>query len=301
MHYSQLAEGEQAVLNPDIPSKFIFEKFVLPIPGSDIEQLSGYTCRPKDGYSGYYYAEKAPKNQIVLHFTAGHIQGDLHSLTYGNGEHVSTAFVIGRNGTVYQLFSSAHWSYHLGRGAVGGNTRGSKHSIAIELSNYGPLVPEGGQLMCWHDDVYCDLATAEAYRQLDSPFRDRHYYASFSDAQYESLVVLLRYLTASYDIPRSVLPEADRYMPISEDTALNFKGILSHVNFRPSGKWDIGPAFDWGRMIAGMMADRFEGPPVIAERGVEVIGSRDMLEEVFPVSDANVYRPGMYGEDGPDA
>ncbi len=33
-----------------------------------------------------------------------------------------------------------------------------------------------------------------------------------------------------------------------------FKGITTHVNYQPEsyGKWDIGPAFDWTRVMAGV-------------------------------------------------
>ena len=33
------------------------------------------------------------------------------------------------------------------------------------------------------------------------------------------------------------------------DDIANFRGVTSHVNYRPTGKWDIGPAFDWERLI----------------------------------------------------
>jgi len=58
------------------------------------------------------------------------------------------------------------------------------------------------------------------------------------------LISLLRYLTAQYNIPRTFLPENKRHITGTESELPNFKGITSHVNYRTSGKWDIGPAFD---------------------------------------------------------
>ena len=79
------------------------------------------------------------------------------------------------------------------------------------------------------------------------------YYAKFTNAQYISLLLLLRYLTTRFNIPRTLLPPVKRYDVFgSAAEAENFKGICSHVNFRPSGKWDIGPAFDWERVAKGL-------------------------------------------------
>ena len=62
--------------------------------------------------------------------------------------------------------------------------------------------------------------------------------------------MLLRYLTARYKIPRRCLPVAKRFAT-TEDAA-TFKGIVSHVNHRATGKTDLGPAFDWARGIEGL-------------------------------------------------
>ena len=32
------------------------------------------------------------------------------------------------------------------------------------------------------------------------------------------------------------------------DWAAKWRGICEHANFYDAGKWDIGPAFDWGRL-----------------------------------------------------
>ena len=70
-----------------------------------------------------------------------------------------------------------------------------------------------------------------------------------------STIILLRYLTAKYNIPRQFLPEDKRYTTTND--VLTFKGIVSHINYRASGKWDIGPAFDWTTLINGVTAAEF--------------------------------------------
>lgn len=57
---------------------------------------------------------------------------------------------------------------------------------------------------------------------------------------------------SSKSIPRSFLDPADRYE--ARDGIVDFRGVVSHVNYRRTGKTDIGSAFDWNRVIEGVQA-----------------------------------------------
>ncbi len=245
-------------------TELTFEKFSLKVP-NEPTPLEIIACRPKEKYNSYYYLAEHPKEKIVIHHTAGHLQGDLRSLTRKD-YHVSVPFVIARDGTIYQLHHSKYWSYHLGKGTLGGNGTQSKKGIGIELSNYGYLKPKGQHLETYHSrikkqdgsftriDKYCERAETGLYVKLDKPYRKYNYYASFTEAQYTSLIRLLRYLTKQYNIPVDFLPDSIRYQTTQK--VVNFKGITSHVNFRKD-KFDIGPAFDWEKVIAGTKAATF--------------------------------------------
>jgi N-acetyl-anhydromuramyl-L-alanine amidase AmpD len=224
------------------------------IPNSE-EVMHFVKCRRDDGVRSYYYDQQTEKTQIVLHFTAGYLKSDLRALTIDERE-VSTAFLIPRNGKILNLFPWEDWSYHLGPGAVGGNTNGSKRTIGIELSNIGYLKKVGDQLVSHFgvSDVYCSMNETEFYTKLETPFRKFEYYATYTNEQYESLIVLLRFLTNQFDIPREFLPEEIRYITGTVSDVPSFKGITSHINYRVSDKWDIGPAFDWNRVISGLQA-----------------------------------------------
>ncbi len=232
--------------------EFMLTEMTVPIKGSN-EVMPYIHCRPKNGDTSFYYQEKNTKTQIVLHYTVGYIKGDVAALSRPNN-HVSTPFIIARNGTILNLWSSAYWSYHLGSGAIGGNTNGSKRTIGIEMSNIGVLKRIDNKLVTVYSDtdVYCDIREKQFYTKLESPYRGEVYYATFTRRQYYSLLLLLRYLTAEYNIPRAFLPEDKRYSTGVEDELVNFKGIVSHVNYRSSGKWDIGPAFDWNKIMGGL-------------------------------------------------
>ena len=132
MHVSKITDFENKVLSSGL-GHLDMTTFTFPVTGEQGLVLSGVVCHRKDGQATYYYPEKTPKERIVLHFTAGNLRGDLITLT--GDQHVSVPYVIARNGTIFQLFNPEHWSYHLGRGSVGGNTAQSKVTIGIELSN----------------------------------------------------------------------------------------------------------------------------------------------------------------------
>jgi N-acetylmuramoyl-L-alanine amidase len=232
--------------------KFDLTEMSVPIKGTN-EVMEYMNCRTKNGDKSFYYEERNTKTQIVLHFTAGYLKGDVAALTKPNN-HVSTPFIIARNGTILSMWSSAFWSYHLGSGAIGGNKNGCKRTIGIEISNIGYLKKIGDHLVTVYSDTddYCELEEDYYHTKLDTPFRGQEYYATFSEKQYDSLISLLRYLTAEYNIPRAFLPEEKRYEVGLVDELPDFKGITSHINYRTSGKWDIGPAFDWERVIQGV-------------------------------------------------
>ena len=260
MHHSKIHQKEAKFKSGSI-SQFNMQPFSLPIPDSD-EKLSGFVCRPAAGYTNYFYPEEVKKDQIVLHHTAGNLQGDFWALTRENW-HVSVAFLIARDGTIYQLHGSNQWSHHLGPKALGGNVAQSKRSIGIELSNYGYLEKVGSNLETPYSkvqrdngkspDVYCSIQETDLYVKLPVPYRGQRYFATFTDAQYKSLSLLIRYLCATYKIPIAFLPDNERYNLTHK--VVGFKGIVSHVNYRKD-KWDLGPAFDWARLMAALNKKR---------------------------------------------
>jgi N-acetylmuramoyl-L-alanine amidase len=282
-----------------------FEAFSIPIPRESYT-LDGFLCRrSKDEENTYFVDERVDKDMVVMHFTVGYLHGDLPTLVHPKPNYrVSTNFLIGRDGTIYQLFSSAQWAYHLGKSAVGGNSHNSRRSVSIELSNLGPLQLNGSRLQNVYKGDYCSLSDQDAYIKLDQPYRGFQYYMTHTEEQYESLIILLRYLTSVYDIPRSFLPEAKRMVPFgSSSEARAFKGISTHVNFRKSGKYDIGPAFEWQKVIAGVMADTFQPKPKLRGRSAfapqpEVNSVEELETTIEKHMSPPPFDASLYGEEG---
>ena len=214
------------------------------------ETITVIDCAMANGDKSYFYQEETSKKKIILHFTMGYLKGDIATLTTS---HVSVPFVIGRSGLIYNLFASKYWSYHLGPGASGGNRAMSRECIGIEISNIGPLKLLGNNLATTYrdSDIYCSLDETQYFSYLAEAYREHNYYASFTDAQYESVILLIRFLCSKYNIPKSFLNQPERFETMADSEFANFSGILSHVNCRKD-KTDIGPAFDWQRIIDGV-------------------------------------------------
>lgn len=266
-------------------------------------------CYPED------HQDNQTKDRIVLHFTAGQTLGDLKTLTRED-YHISTAYVLGRDGTIYRLFSPKQWSFHLGKHVPGGNTAHSARSIGIEISNYGWLEKSGDGLNFSGGHRYCSLDDEKAYHKLPHPFIEKEYYASYTKRQYEGLIILLRYLCKTFNIEKTFLPtdeskeatgnwrEIPRYAVFKDKAAAdNFKGICSHVNYRKKGKWDIGPAFDWNRVIEGVTAEKFSPSFISATKSLfssaPIRTEEEMLDETRGMNYGEA-DTSIYGEDGPE-
>lgn len=253
MHHSKINILETDIRTKGLPG-FNFYKSTVSSTTWGNQQVAGVK-RP--GFDSFYYKEETEKERIVLHFTVGNLRGDLTTLM--GEDHVSVPYLIARDGTIYQLFDPKYWSYHLGQGAIGGNQVESKKTIGIELSNYGPLrlnraYPKLDTVYSTaaKPDVYCDLKDEAQFMRVPDGFRGYTFFASHTDAQYNALNALIDYLTERFDIDRFFLPESERYDVVRD--VPDFSGIVSHINYRQSGKWDIGPAFDWNRIIQGITA-----------------------------------------------
>jgi N-acetylmuramoyl-L-alanine amidase len=232
-------------------TSYLISPLKVAIQGSsDIVTL--HQVRRKDGIDSYFFKDTRRKDRIFLHFTAGYLGGDVVTLTKQN-HHVSVPFIVARSGKILQLFQSAFWSYHLGPAAIGGNEYMSSSSIAIEISNIGPLVREGDVLYTSYRNKqgalttpYCSISDKDAY--VKKTYRGYQYFAKFSKEQYEATALLIRLLLSKYPIKKRFLPQDQLGEVITTEVAQNFCGILTHTNVR-SDKQDIGPAFDWGLLM----------------------------------------------------
>ncbi|MGB1206552.1 MAG: N-acetylmuramoyl-L-alanine amidase [Chitinophagales bacterium] len=194
---------------------------------------------------GLFYKEKVSKNQIYLHHTVSN-GNPLSAINWWrqNAVRVATAIVVaGRphnhkskyaDGEIYQCFWSKHWAHHLGlkrRHLLPDsptNTYLNKHSLGIEIANWGWLTHEDdGRFMALGGKVHVPANQVVEYSDL---YKGYQYYHKYTDAQLESVRKLLLYFCDLFDIPTTyhegmfgILPAALR----------GEKGIFTHTSVRP--------------------------------------------------------------------
>lgn len=195
------------------------------------------------------FRQEFPKDLIVLHFTAGSSVEGAFEAWLSQEINIGTAYIVDRDGTVYEVFDPKYWAYHLGiKGAAAQSHKHDKRSIGIEIVNMGPLKRRGDTLCAWPKNFtqpFCSVADTDKY--VTAPFRGFSAYARFPEAQRHSVGNLIEVLSVDFGIS-AIAPPTDK----RDDCDLAFfdewTGIASHQNFR-ADKFDIGPAWDWREAI----------------------------------------------------
>ena len=195
-----------------------------------------------------YIKEVAEKKQIVLHHTAGNSAGD-RTIQNWNGDdrgRIATCVTIsgpGKNsvdGEICQAFSSKHWAYHLGvkqevfRAHKLPHYPVDKHSIGIEICNWGQLEKRGDKFYTYVDRE----VPKEAVTELATPYKGHKYFHRYSDAQIESVRDLLLYWRDTYKIDLTF--NYDQMFTVNAKALRGENGLYSHNSYRKD-KVDIYP------------------------------------------------------------
>ena len=194
-------------------------------------------CLPDD----QYFHAKIQKDLIVLHYTAGGSVIGAFQQWVVTPEHVGTAFIIDRDGTIWEVFPPEYWAFHLG-GQTSWAT--NQRSIGIELVNWGPLKKNYGSYYAWPNDYSKTIIPDSEVMQVS--WRGTGYAHKMPIEQMNAAVALCDMLCDQFQIPRSFTQDHTVYPNVN---SIEVKGIHAHENFRHD-KTDIGPAFDWGLFAA---------------------------------------------------
>lgn len=179
-----------------------------------------------------YYQEEFPKKQIVLH----------HTVSNGNAKNVmqwwastpvkiGVAFIIDRDGIIYQCFSSKYWAHHLGTKAKN-NKQLNQESIGIELCSWGGLTRKENPMLKGSPKFYSSTGTQvpkEEVVKLEKSFRGFLYFQKYTEKQLKSMQILVNYLCEMYKIPKTYNTDMWNYSRLAMS---GNPGIYSHVSFR---------------------------------------------------------------------
>jgi N-acetyl-anhydromuramyl-L-alanine amidase AmpD len=188
-----------------------------------------------------YIAESTVKTRLVLHHTVGGTAKSTYDFWRSDRPRVATAYMIERDGTVYQCFNPKFWAYHIGTGS---NDADNKASIGIELCSEGALIEKQGTLFKFNARRGNEVRRANVYDN-GILYRGFRWFDAYDELQLQSLMALVEMLLAQFPtIPRQTPKQHTDYLR----TWKAFKGVVSHTHLR-ADKSDVHPGFPWARLV----------------------------------------------------
>lgn len=200
-----------------------------------------------------YYKKETPKKQIVLHHTVSGVgvNGDIASWL-SNADRIATAMIVGRDGKIYQCFSTKYWGHHLGTHAAN-NQKLNENSIGIEIDSWGGLVKNtNGKYYpaLWDATKKKFVPNSKAGEVKDvvlypNGYRGFYAFEKYTDAQIEAVRKLLVFWKERFNIPLNY--NSDMW-DLSTKAMSGTPGVWSHVSYRKD-KSDCHPQIELINML----------------------------------------------------
>ncbi len=191
-----------------------------------------------------YFPEIQRKTGIALHHTVCDSARKTVGIWRADKEpdgalrRVATAFVIDRDGTVFEAFDPAAWAWQFGLSWPDEQRIPfEKRFIGIEIVSEGALIERDGKLYAY--DTVSPLMSKPPSEAFDAgtPYRGHRWFDRYEPQQLQALSRLVGELCGRFSIPR-VYPEKP-FVYYGEALA-SFEGIIGHAMVR-SDKSDPAP------------------------------------------------------------
>lgn len=217
-----------------------------------------------------YFRVDHPKTQIVLHHSAGwdNARGMFRGWAEDK-ERVATCCGIIDNGTIFQIFSSAYWAYHVNIASKGNKQVKEdpiyapyfpkavdieNRTIGVEVCAWGGLVLIDGRYHTWAskrvNPKHKTEITVDERKVVYYPdgFRGYNYFEAYTDAELESLWKLLRHWCQRYSIPTCTVGDI---FELNVDAFKGTPGIYTHCSYRID-KQDMHPQPELLKMLLSL-------------------------------------------------
>ena len=164
-----------------------------------------------------YFKSETKKTILVLHHTAGGHRPDWTISSWDKDKtsknesiRIATSYVIGGksvrdgdqtyDGKIYCAFEDKYWAHHIGL-KTSNNANLNKHSVGIEVCNYGPLtLTKDGKFLTYVNSVVPQSDVID----LGKPFRGYRYWHNYTNEQLESLEFLIKDLVSRHGINKEL-------------------------------------------------------------------------------------------------
>jgi hypothetical protein len=196
-----------------------------------------------------YFHNGSKKTGIALHHTVGGTASSTLNWWNTDEQMVGTPYLVGRDGTIYEVFDLQGWAWQFGLNWSGDEKiKFEKRFIGIEIASEGGLLESGGNLYCF--DRISDKTKKNKDEAFDygKDYRGYRYFDKYEPAQIDSVIELVNHLCKTFNIPKK-LPE--NYLEFYGKKLINFQGIIGHAMVR-ADKSDPAPDIGfWQKIITG--------------------------------------------------
>lgn len=194
-----------------------------------------------------YFPDAGGKSGIALHHTVGASAESTLNWWITDRQMVGTAYMIDRDGTIFELFDPDGWAWQFGLPwSEAKKIAFERRFIGIEICSEGGLTESDGRLYCF-DRVSprTEFRRADAF-DFGREYRGYRWFSRYTPAQMDSLCALIDDLCTRFGIPRRA---PSPFLEHHGEAIADFEGIIGHAMVRPDKSDPIpDPAF-WERLV----------------------------------------------------
>jgi N-acetylmuramoyl-L-alanine amidase len=177
-----------------------------------------------------YFPTREKKSGVALHHTVGGSATSTFNYWAATADIVGTAYLIDRDGTIYEVFEPTSWAWQFGlKWAPAEKIAFEKRFIGIEIASEGALVESNGQLYCFGTVSPKTLKPKSETFDCGRDYRGYRYFDKYEPAQMSSLCGLLNWLCGQFAIPKEVPTNPMEYRG---EALKRFSGIIGHTMVR---------------------------------------------------------------------
>lgn len=177
-----------------------------------------------------YFPSAEKKSGIALHHTVGGSARSTFEFWKGNPDQVGTAYIIDRDGTIFEVFEPEAWAWQFGlRWTPTDKIAFEKRFIGIEIASEGALTESAGQLYCFGTISPRSRKPKEEAFDCGRDYRGFRFFDRYEPEQMGALCGLVNFLCDTFHIPREVPSDP---MEFRGEGLKQFEGIIGHTMVR---------------------------------------------------------------------